>query len=244
MKIALIGFGNMGQEIDGVVKSGGKHQIVSISSQSRGMDLAGIKKADVIIDFSSPDAALDNIQKVLTLKKNMVVGTSGWYEKVSEVEDWVNKAGTGLIYGQNFAIGTNIFFKLVAMAAKLTSKYGNYDVYGYEVHHKGKKDSPSGTAFKTARTILDNFPAKKKLETGRLDRKIETDELHFASIRGGRNPGMHQVVFDSEADSIILSDQNHSRRGYAEGSVMTAEFISNKKGTYSFDSLFEKGETK
>ncbi|HLC87935.1 MAG TPA: 4-hydroxy-tetrahydrodipicolinate reductase [Patescibacteria group bacterium] len=239
MKIALIGYGNMGQEIEKVVNEGTKHQISSISSDSRGFDEDGIKNADVVIDFSSPEAALENIQRVLKLGKNMVVGTSGWYEHIDKVDSWVKEAGTGLIYGQNFAIGTNIFFRLVETASRLCAKYGNYDVYGYEVHHSGKKDSPSGTAFKTAQTILDNFPKKKKLQTGRLDRKIETEELHFASIRGGRNPGMHEVVFDSAADSIVLSDQNHSRRGYAEGAVMAAEFIQDKKGVYAFDEIIK-----
>lgn len=239
MKIALIGYGNMGREIEEVLNSGGKHEIVSITSKSKGWDEGGLKNADVVIDFSSPDAALENIEKVLLLGKNMVVGTSGWYEHIDRVDEWVKEAGTGLIYGQNFAIGTNIFFQLVALASKLCAKYGNYDVYGYEIHHSGKKDSPSGTAFKTAQTILDNFPKKKKLQTARLDRKIEGEELHFASIRGGRNPGMHEVVFDSEADSIVLSDQNHSRRGYAEGAVMAAEFIKDKKGLFAFDQLFQ-----
>lgn len=239
MKIALIGYGNMGQEIERVVKDGAKHEIVSISSESRGFDEDGLKQADVVIDFSSPDAAMENIAKVLKLGKNMVVGTSGWYEHIDKVDNWVKEAGIGLIYGQNFAIGTNIFFQLVALASRLCAKYGNYDVYGHEVHHSGKKDSPSGTAFKTAQTIMDHFPKKKKLQTDRLDRKIEGEELHFASIRGGRNPGMHEVVFDSEADSIVLSDQNHSRRGYAEGAIMAAEFIQNKKGLFAFDNLFE-----
>lgn len=239
MKIALIGYGNMGKEIEEVVKAGGKHEIVSISSKSHGLDLEGIKSADVVIDFSSPETILANIQRVLGLGKNLVVGTSGWYEHVPVVESWVKEAGTGLIFGQNFAIGTNIFFKLVEVASKLAAKYGDYDVFGYEIHHTGKKDSPSGTAFKIAEEILNNFPKKKKLETGRLDRKINEDELHFASLRGGRNPGMHEVVFDSSADSITLSVQNHSRRGYAEGAVMAAEFVVDKKGVFAFDSLFE-----
>lgn len=239
MKIALVGYGNMGREIEQVIKAGGKHEISSISSESKGWDEEGIKNADVVIDFSSPETAIENIRKISALGKNIVMGTSGWYDKISEVEQVIQVAGTGLIYGQNFAIGTNIFFKLVSEASRLMAKYGSYDVYGYEVHHSGKKDSPSGTAFKTAEVIMDNFPSKTKLETGRLDRRIEKDELHFASIRGGRNPGMHEVTFDSEADSITLSVQNYSRRGYAEGSVMAAEFIVDKKGVFAFDSLFE-----
>ncbi|MBI2593931.1 4-hydroxy-tetrahydrodipicolinate reductase [Candidatus Daviesbacteria bacterium] len=239
MKIALIGYGNMGKEIEDVIKTDGKHEVVSISSSTKGWDEAGIKSADVVIDFSSPDVIMENIQKVLGLGKNMVIGTSGWYEKIGKVDGLVKETGTGLIYGQNFAIGTNIFFQLVALASKLAFKYGQYDVYGTEVHHSGKKDSPSGTAFKTAEVILNNFPSKKKLETGRLDRKIEAEELHFASVRGGRNPGMHEVTFDSEADCIKLSVQNHSRRGYAQGAIMAAEYIIGKKGLFAFDNMFE-----
>lgn len=239
MKIALVGYGNMGREIEEVVKSGTKHEISSISSASRGWDEEGIKSADVVIDFSSPGVALKNIEEVLRTGKNMVVGTTGWYESIDKVDSWVKETRAGLIYGQNFAIGTNIFFQLVALLSKLCAKFGNYDVYGFEVHHSGKKDSPSGTAFKTAEEIMKNFPSKKRIQTGRLDRKIETDELHFASLRGGRNPGMHEVIFDSEADSIKLSVQNHSRRGYAEGAIMAAEFITGKKGLYSFDTLFQ-----
>lgn len=232
----------MGQEIEKVVTESKKYEIVSISFRkaSDSLDLNGIKNADVAIDFTSPEIVMDNIKKVSNLGVNMVVGTTGWYDQIKEVELMIKKAGTGLVYAQNFAIGTNIFFKLVAMASKLTSKYGNYDVYGYEVHHKDKKDSPSGTALKTAQEIMDNFPNKKRLQTGRLDRKIDSDELHFASIRGGRNPGVHEVVFDSEGDSLTISDQNHSRRGYAEGAVVAAEFIKNKKGLYNFSDIFGK----
>ncbi|HSW47939.1 MAG TPA: 4-hydroxy-tetrahydrodipicolinate reductase [Candidatus Saccharimonadales bacterium] len=242
MKIALIGYGKMGQEIEKVIGDAKNHEIVSVSFRktSDSLDLTGIKKADVAIDFTAPEIIMDNIRQVTGIEVNMVVGTTGWYDKAGEVEELVKKSETGLIYGQNFAIGTNIFFKLVAMASRLTAKYGNYDVYGYEVHHKDKLDSPSGTALKTAKEIMNNFPSKKRLVTDRLDRKIEPDELHFASIRGGRNPGVHEVVFDSEGDSLTISDQNHSRRGYAEGSIVAAEYINGKKGFYNFSDIFEE----
>ncbi len=241
MKIALIGYGKMGQEIEQVVADSKIHEIISVSfrKSSDSLDLAGIKTSDVAIDFTSPEIVMDNIREVSNLGINMVVGTTGWYDQIEEVESLVKKSGTGLIYTPNFGIGTNIFFKLVALAARLTSKYDNYDVYGYEVHHKDKKDSPSGTALKAAQEIMDNFPNKKRLQTGRLDRKIEPDELHFASVRGGRNPGMHEVVFDSEGDSIDISVQNHSRRGYAQGAVVAAEYIIEKKGFYNFSDVFE-----
>jgi 4-hydroxy-tetrahydrodipicolinate reductase len=242
MKIALIGYGKVGQEIEKVLQDSKKHEIVSISfrSQNESLNLNAIKKADVAIDFTAPDIIMDNIRQVSNVGVNMVVGTTGWYEKLSVVEEFVKAHDTGLIYAQNFAIGTNIFFKLVAEAARLTSKYGNYDVYGYEVHHSAKLDSPSGTALKTAEEILKNFPSKKKIQTEKLNRRIEPDELHFASIRGGRNPGVHEVVFDSEGDSLSISDQNHNRRGYAEGAVLAAEYINGKKGIYNFSDIFEE----
>jgi 4-hydroxy-tetrahydrodipicolinate reductase len=242
MNIALIGYGKMGQEIEKVIVDRGIHEIVSISykKESDPLDLEGIKKADVAIDFTAPDIILSNIEKVLGICVPIVVGTTGWYDQLDRVKKMVDDAGAGLIYAQNFAVGTNIFFKLVAEAARLASKYGNYDVYGYEVHHSAKIDSPSGTALKTAEEILKNFPGKKKIQTEKLDRKIEPDELHFASIRGGRNPGVHSVTFDSEGDSLTISDQNHSRRGYAEGAVIAAEFVKGKKGVYNFSDIFEE----
>jgi 4-hydroxy-tetrahydrodipicolinate reductase len=241
MKIALVGFGKMGQEIERVIRDKGEHEVVSVSfrKESEPLDLERIKKADVAIDFTAPDVILNNIEKISSIGVNMVVGTTGWYDHLKKVEELVKKSGTGIIYAQNFAVGTNIFFKLVEQASKLASSLGNYDVYGLDIHHKDKIDSPSGTALKTAQIIMNNFPNKKRLQTEKLDRKIESDELHFASIRGGSNPGMHEAVFDSEGDTLTISVQNHSRRGYAEGAVLAAEFINSKKGIYNFSDIFD-----
>ncbi len=242
MKIALIGFGNMGQEIGNLIDESGTHQVVSVSfkTPTEKLDKEGIKAADVAVDFSSPEIVLDTIREVLKLNTKMVVGTTGWYANLPKVKALVKKYNGGLIYGQNFSIGANIFFQIVGFAGSLFNRFGNYDVAGFEIHHTGKKDSPSGTAKKLAKVIMENFPKKKKLETGRLDRQIEKDELHFASIRAGRNPGYHEVIFDSAADEIKLSHSAHGRRGFAEGAMVAAEFIKNKKGFYSFDEVFKK----
>lgn len=109
------------------------------------------------------------------------------------------------------------------------------------MHHIGKKDSPSGTAKKLASIIMENFPKKKKLETQRLDRQIREDELHFASLRAGRYFGYHEVLFDSLADEVKLVHSAHTRRGFAEGALLAAEYIRGKKGIYSFEELFGKG---
>lgn len=242
MKIALIGYGNMGQEIDGLVTEDGKHSVVSISykKQTDPLDIAGIKKADVAIDFTSPDIVISNIQKIANLGTPMVIGTTGWYERLSIVEDIVKKQKGGLIYGKNFSVGANIFFQVVGFASKLFSRFEAYDVAGFELHHIGKKDSPSGTAKKLAAVIMENFPKKKTLQTGRLDRQIREDELHFASVRTGRNFGHHEVIFDSPADEVKLSHTAHSRRGFAIGAILAAQYIKDKKGLYTFEELFTK----
>lgn len=255
MKIALVGLGKMGTEVQNLVEESGTHQVVSISykqslpfSGEKGknpfgnLDKKGISKADVVIDFTSPEVVVSTIKEITKMGKNMVIGTTGWYDQMDQVKELVEKSNIGLIYGSNFSIGANIFFQIVGFASALASKFGSYDVGGFEIHHTGKKDSPSGTAKKIASIIMENFPAKKKLETGRLDRQIEKNELHFASLRVGRNPGYHEVTFDSQADEVKLSHSAHGRRGFAQGALVAAEFINDKKGFYSFDEVFRKEE--
>ena len=243
MKIALIGYGKMGHAVEEVIGESTTHEVVSISykNSKEKLDKEGIKRADVAIDFTSPEIVVGTIQEVLRLGTKMVVGTTGWYDDLSKVKTLVKKYKGGLIYGQNFSIGANIFFQVVGFASQLFSKFGNYDVAGLEIHHTGKKDSPSGTAKKLASVIMENFPKKKVLETGRLDRPIKDDEFHFASLRVGRNFGFHEIIFDSSADEIKLSHSAHSRRGFAEGAVLAAEYIRGKKGWHSVDEVFVEG---
>ena len=248
MKIALIGYGKMGQEVGNLI-SEGPHKIVSISYGHKGeaLDIEGISKADVVIDFTSADIILSTIEAVMKLKKPMVVGTTGWYDKLGQVQKIVKKHKGSLIYGQNFSIGANIFFSIISYASSLIGRYEDYDVFGIETHHTGKKDSPSGTARKIAEIIIKNNPRKTVLQIDRLDKQIREEELHFASVRGGRNFGMHEIVFDSPADEIRMSHQAWGRRGFALGAIGAAEFIRNKKGFYNFSEIFEKqasGEVK
>lgn len=214
MKIALIGYGKMGHEVESLIKESGAHEVVSL------------KEADVAIDFTSPEIVIETIKKVAAMGQNMVIGTTGWYDRIDKVKWLVKKSKIGLIYGSNFSIGANIFFQIVGFASSLFAKFGNYDVAGYEIHHTAKKDSPSGTAKKLAEIIMKNFPKKK--------------ELNFAALRTGRFFGYHEVIFDSVADEIKLSHSAHSRRGFAEGAILAAEFIKGKKGFYSFDEVFKK----
>lgn len=241
MKIALIGYGNMGREIESLAKENSS-SIVSVSFKDRSdaLDLTGIKNADVVIDFSSSEIIIDNIKKVMLLKKPMVIGTTGWYKNIEKVKEIVKQYKGSLIYGQNFSVGANIFFSIVAQAASLLGKYPDYDVFGLETHHIGKKDSPSGTARKLAEIIMKNFPKKTKLQIERVKGIIAKNELHFVSIRGGRNFGEHEIIFDSLSDEIRLTHQAWNRRGFAKGALLAAEFIVSKKGFYNFNDIFTK----
>lgn len=218
IKIALIGFGKMGKEINTLCNESEDFEVVSVSYKNitDDLDLEGIARADIAIDFSSPDILIKNIEQVGRLGINMVIGTTGWYDHLGTVKKLVSKYKIGLIYSPNFSVGVNIFFKLMDFSAKLFAKFPDYDVYGLEVHHAAKKDSPSGTALKIAGKVSG---------------------LNFTSIRAGRNPGFHEVVFDSSADSVTLSHQAHSRVGFAKGALVAAKFINNKKGIYPFEEI-------
>jgi 4-hydroxy-tetrahydrodipicolinate reductase len=241
MKIALLGFGNMGKEVARMVEQEENVHIVAICLKNKAetIDTKTLKHADVVIDFTGPDAVLHNIQTIAPLGIAMVIGTTGWYDKLDKVKALVKKYRIGLIYGQNFSIGANIFFQIISFASKKISAF-DYDVYGYEIHHIGKKDSPSGTAKKLAEIILKNFPKKKELKTEKITGQHVKEVLHFASLRGGRNPGLHEIIFDSVYDEITISHQVHSRSGFAKGALLAAEFIKDKKGFHSFDDFFTK----
>lgn len=218
IKIALIGYGKMGKEIDALCRDSEIFEVVSISFKNIDdkLDIKGIQKADVAIDFTAKDVVLKNIEAVAKLGKNIVVGTTGWYDHLGEVKKIVAKNKIGLMYGANFSIGANIFLKMAEFSAKMFSKFPEYDVYGLEIHHKAKLDSPSGTALKIANKV---------------------NGLNFTSVRAGRNPGFHEVVFDSNADGITLSHQAYNRVGFAKGALAAIKFIKNKKGVYSFEDI-------
>jgi 4-hydroxy-tetrahydrodipicolinate reductase len=241
MNIALLGHGNMGKEIERLIGLAGVHDatVIAIDESNGAIDNSKLKTADVVIDFTSPEIVMNDILEVAKAGKNLVVGTTGWQEHLPEVEQIVRDSGIGLIYGQNFSVGANIFFRAVAHATKLFSAFNEYDVAGLEIHHTGKKDSPSGTAMRAAEEILKNSAVKKTLQTGRLDRRIRPDELHFASVRAGVNPGFHEVVFDSTADAVTISHAAHNREGFAKGAILAAEFIQGKKGLFTFDDVLK-----
>ncbi|PKN78147.1 MAG: 4-hydroxy-tetrahydrodipicolinate reductase, partial [Candidatus Cloacimonetes bacterium HGW-Cloacimonetes-1] len=161
----------------------------------------------------------------------------GWHDKLPEVRDMALQKNVGLLYGSNFSIGMNLFLRVVANAVREFDKFNEYDVFGYELHHNQKADSPSGTAITLSDTILDASTTKQTAVFEKLDRKIEPDELHFASIRAGRIPGTHLVGFDSEADTIELTHRVRNRSCFAVGALKAALWLHGKQGVYSFQDM-------
>jgi len=177
---------------------------------------------DVVVDFTSPASVAANIQAFLRAKKNMVVGTTGWYEKLDEVRSAVAKAGTGFLYGPNFSIGVNLFFDAVRIAAQAPGH--GYSGQIFERHHQHKKDAPSGTALVLQRIIKENSGA----------------ELEITSFREGEVVGLHELIFDSTHDRIYLCHDAKSRQGFAEGAVLGAEWLSGKHGFFEFKDIWRE----
>ena len=244
MKIALIGYGKMGREVEQVARKSG-HAIAAridpvsdlpatseISSQSIG-------SADVCIEFTHPEAAFGNIERVVHLQKPLVVGTTGWYQHLATIKEMVLEQKTGLVYAPNFSLGVNLFYRVAAVAARLFHRFEEYDVCGLEAHHRLKVDSPSGTARKLSEIILEHFPRKKRVVVDSLNRAIDPEEFHLVSLRAGHFPGTHSLAFDSVADTIELTHTARSRAGFAAGALLAAEWIMNRQGVYTFEQVLE-----
>jgi len=246
MKIALSGYGQMGKEVERLALDAGIKVAARIDPRSKDADCAEIslkclKGAEVCIDFSQPDAAIENIRRCAAAKTNMVVGTTGWYGEMDEVRSLVKRSGIGFIYASNFSVGVNLFFRIVRNSARLMDKFPEYDVSGFEMHHMRKKDSPSGTAKSLSEIIIGEMGRKEKAVYEKLDRKPEKNELHFASARCGEVPGTHSIYFDSPADTIELKHTARSRAGLAAGALKAAEWIRGKRGFYTIDDLMDGG---
>ena len=244
MNIAIIGYGKMGREIERIA-SGKGINVVSIidphdsNAKYKGINQKSLRDADVCVDFTHPDAVLENIRKAAALGKNVVVGTTGWYGRLDEARKIVEEAGTGLIWSGNFSIGVNIFLKIIADSAKIIDKFDDYDIFVHELHHSQKADSPSGTAAMIGKILMGNIGRKSKIVAGELKRRIEPNELHISSTRAGKIFGTHIVGFDSDADSIELKHTAKGRHGFASGAVMAAEWINGKKGFYDINAMMD-----
>lgn len=235
MKIALFGYGKMGKCIEQMCLPGNHEVVCRIGRASPKL----VEDAQVCIDFSHPDAVLENVHFIATMGKPLVIGTTGWSSHLPEVEAAVQNAGTGLIWAPNFSLGVHLFLQIISEAAKLIDHFDHYDISGHESHHNQKADSPSGTAKAISERLLRNIDRKKTIVYDTLNRPIESGEIHFTSTRAGFDPGTHTVAFDSPEDTIRLSHQARNREGFARGALLAAEWILDKKGVYTIDDLIQ-----
>jgi len=237
MKIALIGYGKMGQTIEKIAKERG-HEIVSIIdiNNLEDFDSGSFKSADVAIEFTRPDVALSNIRNCFRANVPIVCGTTGWNEYMPEIRKEVEEGGKTLFWSSNFSLGVNIFFALNKYLARLMNRYPDYEVEMTEIHHTQKLDAPSGTAITLAEGMLENLDRKNKWVK---ETEKSPDELAIKSIREGQVPGIHTIRYESDVDSITITHDAKSRQGLAFGAVIAAEFTAGKKGLLGMQDLLK-----
>ena len=231
MKIALLGYGKMGHAIEEIALQKG-HQIVLRINDLNLDDLTreNIQQADVAIEFTNPQSAVDNILFCLNENVPVVSGTTGWLEHFKTVEQKCKEVNGTFLYASNFSVGVNIFFELNKKLATLMKPHPGYDVNLEEIHHTQKKDAPSGTAITLAEQIIALSDQKNKWINSESK---NTNELSIISKRIDEVPGTHSVKYFSGVDDIEIIHTAHSRKGFAEGAVLAAEFLEKKKGIFS-----------
>ena len=233
MNILLIGYGKMGKTIHRLTEEKG-HKITGIIDIDNAEELSELsRKSDVAIEFSSPEAAYNNIKSTISLGLPTVSGTTGWLDKYEEIKTLSRQKKVGFFYASNYSIGVNIFFAINKKLAELMSPYPDYNVHIDETHHVHKLDKPSGTAITAAEGILKHYSTKSDWV---LDNH-EDEKLKIASFREGEVYGRHTVHYNSDIDEIILTHNAHTRDGFALGAITAAEWIINKKGPHVMNDL-------
>ncbi len=228
MNIALIGYGAMGKTVENIASAGG-HQISVIVNENH-KDLEAerladtLRSADVAIDFSAAPAVARNVRACMLAGVSLVEGTTGWKEERRSIEEMVNEANGAFVFGANFSIGVNVFYRIADFASGLIAKFPGYEVFIEEQHHSKKKDAPSGTALKLREIVAANI----------------AEECGVTSTRAGNIPGTHRVGFDGTADQILLEHSARSREGFAAGAIMAAEWIMGTKGFYDFSDVIDE----
>ncbi|MFN7015114.1 MAG: 4-hydroxy-tetrahydrodipicolinate reductase [Bacteroidia bacterium] len=226
MKIALIGYGKMGKEIEQIALSRGHEIVLKISVENlNDFTIENLKKADVAIEFTAPDAALINMNTCFDAGIPVVVGTTGWNKHLDEVKNACITKNATLLYASNFSVGVNLFFALNKRLAELMLPYNQYNVTMEEIHHTHKLDAPSGTAISLANDILAVHPTKKQWSL----EKNDAENLFINAKRIDPFPGTHRIKYSSDIDDIEIIHTAHNRKGFATGAVIAAEWIAGKK---------------
>jgi 4-hydroxy-tetrahydrodipicolinate reductase len=242
MRIALIGYGQMGREVERAALEAG-FQVGPVftsrtNPEGRGLTAEALREVDVCVDFSTPQAVVTNIQRVAEARKPMVVGTTGWYDRWDDVRPVIERAEIGFVYGPNFCLGIHVLFRLVAYGARLFRHLSEFDPYVVEWHHRRKADHPSGTALRLGRILLEHLERKTHLVT-RLEGRIPPEGISVASVRAGAHPGTHLVGFDAPFETLEITHTVRHRRAFALGALAAARFVKDRRGIFSFEEVVE-----
>lgn len=239
MKIALIGYGRMGQAIETIALERG-HTISAKVNSENPIESVDLTDTDVAIEFSVPQTVVKNINTLLDKKIPVVVGTTGWNDSLNEISKRVESEDLCLLHASNFSVGVNLFFKLNEQLAKLMNPHSDYYVSMEEIHHTKKLDAPSGTAITLAEEVIsnhkavDNWNCPQHPTNNDFNGGIEINALRIPDV-----PGTHEIRYQSDIDTISIKHEAHSRKGFATGAVIAAEWLINKKGVYTMRDVLE-----
>ncbi len=228
MKIALIGYGAMGKLIETLAENK-KYEIIEIIDEAEKnlsvQELAEkLKSADVAIDFSTAEAVRKNVEACCLADISLVEGTTGWNSELEEIKQFVNENNGSFVFGANFSIGVNLFYRVVDYATELFANFEDYEVFIEEQHHSRKVDAPSGTALKLKSIVAEHIK----------------EDFSITATRAGNIPGTHRVGFDGNADQILLEHFARSREGFASGAILAAEWVVGKKGFWEFTEVMDE----
>ena len=240
MKIALVGMGQMGQTVDALADEHG-HEVVArfdidkpfLDADSKS-DLHG---ADVVVDFSLPEVMVGHFERYCDWDLTAVVGTTGWYDELEAVREWVAASEAGILYAPNFSVGVALLRRALQAVVPLLDQLPEYDPYVQEIHHTRKADSPSGTALMLADVLVAGLQRKDRVQTETQHSAIREEDLHVTSARVGGVVGKHDVGMDSPFDHITLTHEAKNRKGFAFGALKAAEWLRGKQGLFTLDDV-------
>lgn len=235
MNIGLLGYGKMGKAIEQIALQRGHQIVVAVGIENlEDRTIQNIQKADVVIEFTGPESAFENLKFCFDAGVPVVCGSTGWLEKFDEVKEYCKSKNGGLLYASNYSVGVNIFFALNKKLAELMSPHKEYDVELNEIHHTQKLDAPSGTAISLAQQVLEKIDGKTRWVN---HSSANPADLVILSERIDPAPGTHTVGYYSDIDDIEITHTAHNRTGFATGAVLAAEFMNGKKGIFSMQDV-------